>query len=67
MSLPTATTTGITTAEVAIATNKSTATTVLLNENQNCDDEDLDEANSKPHLSSPLLLHTRFLATNQCK
>ena len=25
-----------------------------LNENQNCDDKDLDETNSKPHLSFPL-------------
>ena len=31
-----------------------------LNENQNCDDEDLDETNSKPHLSFLLLLHTFF-------
>ena len=38
-----------------------------LNENQNCDDEDLDDANSKPHLSFPLLLHTFFSAINQCK
>ena len=37
-----------------------------LNENQNCDDEDLDEINSKPHLSFPLLLHTLFSAINQC-
>ena len=36
-----------------------------LNENQNCDDEDLDEINSKPHLSFPLLLHTLFSAINQ--
>ena len=38
-----------------------------LNENQNCDDEDLDETNSKSHLSFPLLLHTLFSAINQCK
>ena len=38
-----------------------------LNENQNCDDKDLDEINSKPHLSFPLLLHTLFSAINQCK
>ena len=38
-----------------------------LNENQNCDDEDLDEINSKPHLSFPLLLHTLFSVINQCK
>ena len=38
-----------------------------LNENQNCDDEDLDETNSKSHLSFPLLLHTFFSAINQCK
>ena len=38
-----------------------------INENQNCDDEDLDETNSKSHLSFPLLLHTLFLAINQCK
>ena len=31
-----------------------------INENQNCDDEDLDETNSKSHLSFPLLLHTLF-------
>ena len=31
-----------------------------LNENQNCDDEDLDETNSKPHLSFLLLLHRFF-------
>ena len=31
-----------------------------INENQNCDDEDIDETNSKPHLSFPLLLHTLF-------
>ena len=31
-----------------------------INENQNCDDEDLDETNSKSHLSFPLLLHTFF-------
>ena len=29
-----------------------------LNKKQNCDDEDLDETNSKSHLSFPLLLHT---------
>ena len=38
-----------------------------INENQNCDDEDLDETNSKSHLSFPLLLHTLFSAINQCK
>ena len=38
-----------------------------INENQNCDDKDLDETNSKPHLSFPLLLHTLFSAINQCK
>ena len=31
-----------------------------INENQNCDEEDLDETNSKSHLSFPLLLHTLF-------
>ena len=36
-----------------------------LNENQNCDDEDLDETNSKSHLSFPLLLHTLFSAKDQ--
>ena len=38
-----------------------------LNENQNCDDEDLDETNSKSHLSFPLLLHTLFSTLNQYK
>ena len=38
-----------------------------INENQNCDDEDLDETNSKSHLSFPLLLHTLFSAINQYK
>ena len=38
-----------------------------INENQNCDDKDLDEANSKSHLSFPLLLHRLFSAINQCK
>ena len=38
-----------------------------INENQNCDDEDLDETNSKSHLSFPLLLHTTFSVINQCK
>ena len=38
-----------------------------INENQNCDYEDLDETNSKSHLSFPLLLHTLFSAINQCK
>ena len=38
-----------------------------LNENQNCDDQDLDETSSKPHLSFPLLLQRFFLAINQCK
>ena len=38
-----------------------------INENQNCDDEDLDETSSKSHLSFPLLLHALFLAINQCK
>ena len=38
-----------------------------LNENQNCDGNDLDETNSKPHLSFPLFLHRLFLAKNQCK
>ena len=37
-----------------------------INKNQNCNDEDLDEINSKPHLSFPLLLHTLFSAINQC-
>ena len=32
-----------------------------LNKNQNCDDEDLDETNSKPYLSFPLLLHRLFM------
>ena len=37
-----------------------------INENQNCDDdEDLDETNSKSHLSFPLLLHTLFSAKDQ--
>ena len=31
-----------------------------INENQICDDEYLDETNSKPHLSLPLLLHMLF-------
>ena len=31
-----------------------------INENQNFDDKDLDEANSKSHLSFPLLLHRLF-------
>ena len=35
-----------------------------LNENQNCDDEDLDEPNLKPHFSFHLLLDTLFLAIN---
>ena len=39
----------------------------FINENQNCDDEDLDETNSKPHLPFHLLLHTLFSAINQCK
>ena len=38
-----------------------------INENQNCDDEDLDKINSKSHLSFPLLLHTLFSVMNQCK
>ena len=38
-----------------------------INENQNCDDEDLDETNLKPHLSFSLLLHTLFSAINQRK
>ena len=38
-----------------------------INENQNCDEEDLDETNSKSHLSFPLLLHALFSAINQCK
>ena len=38
-----------------------------INENQNCDNEDLDESNSKSQLSFTLLLHTLFLAINQCK
>ena len=38
-----------------------------INENQNCDDKDLDEANSKSRLSFPLLIHRLFLAINQCK
>ena len=37
------------------------------NENQNCDEEDLDETNSKSHLSFPLLLHTLSSVINQCK
>ena len=37
-----------------------------LNGNQNRNDEDLDETNSKPHTYFPLLLHTLFLAINQC-
>ena len=36
-----------------------------INENQNCDDEDLYETNSKSHLSFALLLHTLFSAINQ--
>ena len=35
-----------------------------INENQNYDDEELDNTNSKPHLSFPLLLHTLFSAIN---
>ena len=31
-----------------------------INQNQNCDEENLDETNSKSHLSFPLLLHTLF-------
>ena len=38
-----------------------------INENQNCDDEDLDGTNLKSHLSFPLLLHTLFTVINQCK
>ena len=71
MSLTTATTTETTT-EASAATTTTTAitankSTCYLNENQNCDDEDLDEINLKPHLSFHLLLHTLFSAINQCK
>ena len=38
-----------------------------INKNQNCDEEDLDETNSKSHLSFPLLFHALFSAINQCK
>ena len=38
-----------------------------LNENQNCDDKDLDETNSKPHLPFPLFAHALFSTINQCK
>ena len=31
-----------------------------LNENKNCDDQDLDETSSKPHLSFPFLLQRFF-------
>ena len=60
--------------ELSTAVVLPTATTTnqqpqqhYINENQNCDDEDLDETNSKSHLSFPLLLHTLFSAINQCK
>ena len=53
--------------ELSTAVVLPTATTTnqqpqqhYINENQNCDDEDLDETNSKPHLSFLLLLHTFF-------
>ena len=68
MSLPTASTTGATTATAATTpTNNQQPQNCYLYENQNCDDKDLDETNSKPHLSFPFLLHTPFLAINQCK
>ena len=38
-----------------------------ISENHNCDDEDLDQTNSKSHLYFPLLLHALFSAINQCK
>ena len=38
-----------------------------INQNQNCDDEDFDETNLKPHLYFSLLLHTLFSAINQDK
>ena len=38
-----------------------------LYENQKRDDKDLDETNSKPHLSFLLMLHPLFSAINQCK
>ena len=38
-----------------------------LHENQNRDDETLDETNSKPHFSVPLLFRTLFSAINRCK
>ena len=33
---------------------------ININENQNCENEDLDETNSKSHLSFPLFLHMLF-------
>ena len=38
-----------------------------IKENQNCDDEDLDETNSKSRLSFPLLLHMLYSAINANK
>ena len=38
-----------------------------INENPTCEEEDLDKANSKSHLSFSLLLHALFSAINQCK
>ena len=59
MSLTRATITGTTTATVTTATNKQPQQ-CYLNQNQNCGNEELDETNSKPHLSFPLLLQTLF-------
>ena len=38
-----------------------------INENQNCDNKDLDETNSKSHLSFPLLLCMLYSAINANK
>ena len=62
MSLPTATTTGATTAAAAATTTaqqqlKNQQPQCYLNENQNCDNEDLDKTSSKSHLSFPCFTH----------
>ena len=67
MSLPAATTTGTITAAAATTATNQQPQQCYLYKNQNCDDKDLDETNSKPHLSFSVLLHTLFLAINQCK
>ena len=64
--LPTATATETITAAAATTANQQPQQ-YCINENQNCDDEDLDETSSKSHLSFPLLLHALFSAINQCK